>query len=186
MMDSAETRVPVEDDTPTAALVERAQNGDEYAYGALYQRTVPRIYALCLRMCGDADHAQELTQDVFVKAWSGLGRFRGASKFSTWLHRVAVNVVLEDRRTAARRRSREVLTDVWERYDKAVVTSMPGTRVDLERAIAKLPEGAREVLVLRDVQGYKYREVASMLGVAVGTVKAQVHRARKMVQETLA
>jgi RNA polymerase sigma factor (sigma-70 family) len=184
--DSADQQVPRdEEETAIASLIEQAQGGDERAYGDLYQKTVPRIYALCLRMCGDGQHAEELTQDVFVKAWSGLSRFRGDSRFSTWLHRVAVNVVLEDRRTMARRGKREVLTDSMERYDKAAVEAMPGTRVDLERAIASLPDGAREVLLLRDVQGYKYREVASMLGVAVGTVKAQVHRARKMVQQRL-
>lgn len=186
MKDSAEARVNEIDEVTTATLVERAQGGDERAYRTLYQRSVGRVHALCLRMCGDGDRAEELTQDVFVKAWSGLGRFRGESKFSTWLHRVAVNVVLEDRRTSARRKGREVLTDTYERYDRAAVSAMPGTRVDLERAIAQLPDGAKEVLVLRDVHGYKYREVATMLGLAVGTVKAQVHRARKMVQETLA
>ncbi len=186
-MDSAEKRGPSSiDGTGTEQLVERAQGGDERAYRTLYEQTMPRVYAVCLRMCGDAERAEELTQDVFVKAWMGLSRFRGDSRFSTWLHRVAVNVVLEDRRTAARRRGREVLTDDWDRYDRAVVTTMPGTKVDLERAIAELPEGAKQVLILRDVQGYKYREVAKMLDVAVGTVKAQVHRARKMVQAKLA
>lgn len=186
-MDSADIRVPRESrEIPMDTLIERAKDGDERAYAMLYERSVPRIYALCLRMCGDGQQAEELTQDVFVKAWSGLARFRGDSRFSTWLHRVAVNVVLEDRRTAARRGKREVLTDTWERYDRAAVEAMPGTRVDLERAIAELPDGAREVLLLRDVEGYKYREVASMLGVAVGTVKAQVHRARRMVQQRLA
>lgn len=170
----------------TPVLVREAKAGSEEAFEALYRRTSPRIYALCLRMCGDPDVATDLVQDVFVKAWQGIGRFRGDAKFSTWLHRVALNVVMQDRRSKARRGSREELTDEITRYDRAVTTAMPGTRVDLERAIATLPEGAREALVLRDVQGYKYREVAVMLGVAVGTVKAQVHRARRMVQEQLA
>jgi RNA polymerase sigma-70 factor (ECF subfamily) len=169
----------------TETLVERAQAGDGQAFEALYRRLVGRIYALCLRMSRDAQRAEELTQDVFVRAWERMGSFRGDSKFSTWLHRLAVNVVLQAGRSRGRRESREELVEDPGRYLRRVKEAMPGTRLDLERAIAELPEGAREVLVLRDIQGFKYQEIADMQGVALGTVKAQIHRARKMVRERL-
>jgi len=169
----------------TPALVERAQTGDSRAFEALYRRLVGRIYALCLRMSRDAQRAEELTQDVFVRAWERLGSFRGESKFTTWLHRLAVNVVLQEGRTKGRRESREELMGDPGEYLGRVKEEFPGTRMDLERAIASLPEGARKVLVLRDVYGYKYAEIAQMQGVALGTVKAQIHRARKMMREKL-
>jgi len=166
-------------------LVARAQAGDQRAFEALYRRTVDRIYALCLRMCANADEATELVQDAYVRAWQGLGSFRGDSMFTTWMHRLTVNLILQDRRTKGRRRAREVRHDDLERFGQVACTAMPGTRVDLERAIAGLPEKAREVLVLRDVQGYKYDEIAQMTGVSLGTVKAQIHRARGLVKEAL-
>jgi RNA polymerase sigma-70 factor (ECF subfamily) len=175
----------VDEDTSTEALVKRAQGGDARAFEALYRRLVGRIYALCLRMSRDAQRAEELTQDVFVRAWERMETFRGDSKFTTWLHRLAVNVVLQAGRTKGRRESREELVEEPGRYLRRVKEAMPGTRMDLERAIAELPEGAREVLVLRDIQGYKYQEIADMQKVALGTVKAQIHRARKMVREKL-
>lgn len=166
-------------------LVERAQRGDARAFEEVYRALVGRIYALCLRMSRDTQRAEELTQDVFVRAWERLGSFRGEAKFTTWLHRLAVNVVLQAGRTSSRRRAREDVTEDPGRYLKRAEASMPGTRVDLERAIAALPTGAREVLVLRDIYGYKYKEIAEMQGVALGTVKAQIHRARRMVREAL-
>ncbi|MFH1763975.1 MAG: sigma-70 family RNA polymerase sigma factor [Gemmatimonadota bacterium] len=169
----------------TGALVERAQTGDARAFEALYRRLVGRIYALCLRMARDAQRAEELTQDVFVRAWERLGSFRGESEFTTWLHRLAVNVVLQEGRAKGRRESREEsMADPGE-YLGRVREDFPGTRMDLERAIASLPEGARRVVVLRDVYGYKYDEIAKMQGVALGTVKAQIHRARKLMRERL-
>jgi RNA polymerase sigma-70 factor (ECF subfamily) len=169
----------------TVSLVKRAQSGDSGAFEALYRRLVGRIYALCLRMARDSQRAEELTQDVFVRAWERLGTFRGESKFTTWLHRLAVNVVLQEGRTKGRRESREELVDDPGKYLGRVKVEFPGTRMDLERAIASLPDGARRVLVLRDIYGYKYDEIAEMQGVALGTVKAQIHRARKMMREKL-
>lgn len=166
-------------------LVRRAQAGDTRAFEQVYRRTSDRIYAVCLRMCADADEAAELVQDVFVRAWQKLSLFRGESLFTTWLHRLAVNLILQDRRSKGRRRARERTDADLEQYGRAAVTAMPGTRVDLERAIAGLPAKAREVLVLRDVQGYKYDEIAQMTGVSLGTVKAQIHRARGLVKEAL-
>jgi RNA polymerase sigma-70 factor (ECF subfamily) len=136
-------------------------------------------------MTGDPQHADTLTQDVFVRAWEKLSGFRGESRFSTWLHRLTINVVLQDRRSRGRRQAREHTVENLEQYATAVTRAMPGTRVDLERAIACLPPGAREVLVLRDVQGFKYREIAELKDVSLGTVKAQIHRARRLVQEAL-
>ena len=167
------------------ALVARAQQGDARAFEAVYHRTTDRVYAVCLRMCGSAEEAAERVQDTYVRAWERLGSFRGESLFSTWLHRLAVNMVLESRRSLGRRRARELSEPEMERFAHAAVAAMPGTRVDLERAIAALPEKAREVLVLRDVEGFKYEEIARMTGVTLGTVKAQIHRARGLVKEAL-
>jgi len=174
-----------DEEVTTEALVGRAQQGDPDAYEAVYRRLSGRIYGLCLRMTADAQQAEELTQDAFVRAWEKLGSFRGDSQFSTWLHRLTVNLVLQTRRSAGRRASREEPLPEDDRYMGRVAEAFPGTRIDLERAIAGLPEGARQVLVLRDVQGYKYREVAELVGVTVGTVKAQIHRARKLLREAL-
>ena len=167
------------------ALVRSAQEGDARAFEAVYRQTSDRVFALCLRMSGDSDRAVELVQDVFVRVWERLGSFRGDSLFTTWLHRLTVNVVLQDRRSRARREAREVGTADLERFGRTARRAMPGTRVDLERAIAALPTKARQVLVLRDVQGYKYDEIAQMTGVSLGTVKAQIHRARGLVKEAL-
>lgn len=180
-----ETTVSSDDTVSMDELVARAQEGDAGAFEELYRCTADRVYALCLRMAGDAQRAEELVQDVFVRAWEKLGTFRGDARFTTWLHRLTVNRVLEERRSRGRRRSREITAPDLEIYGRAAVRAMPGTRVDLERIIAGLPERAREVLVLRDVQGYKYREIADMTGVSLGTVKAQIHRARGLVKEAL-
>jgi len=166
-------------------LVDRAKLGDVRAFESLYGRTADRIYALCLRMSGSADDASDLVQDVYVRAWERLASFRGDSLFTTWLHRLAVNVTIEKQRSAARRLAREIPGQDLDRFGRAAVQAMPGTRVDLEREIASLPTKARQVLVLRDVQGYKYEEIARMTGVSLGTVKAQIHRARGLVKESL-
>ncbi len=185
---AAVKRIDVEADDPIDLIdqmVRRAQSGDSDAFEGVYRAHVGRIHALCLRMSGDAQHAESLTQDVFVRAWEKLASFRGESRFSTWLHRLAINVILQDRRSRGRRQAREHSVEDLEQYATAVTQSMPGTKVDLERAIAGLPTGAREVLVLRDIQGFKYREIADLRGVSLGTVKAQIHRARNLVQEAL-
>lgn len=170
---------------PIEALVARARDGDAGAFEAVYRRLSGRVYALCLRMSGDAERAEELTQDVFVRAWERLDSFRGESLFSTWLHRLAVNLVLQARRSEGRREAKEFTAPDLELYGAEAVRAMPGTRVDLERAIAALPDGAREMLVLRDIEGYRYQEMAELKGVAIGTVKAQIHRARKLLREAL-
>jgi RNA polymerase sigma-70 factor (ECF subfamily) len=165
--------------------VRLAQQGDVAAFERLYRENVDRIYALCLRMCGDSGRAQELAQDVFVRAWEKLGSFEGKSAFSTWLHRLAVNVVLGSRRAEAIRIGRVFGTDDLEAYETPTRPADPGHAMDLERAIAALPSGARAVFVLHDVEGYKHEEIAELHGIAVGTCKAQLHRARRLLREAL-
>lgn len=166
-------------------LVRRAQRGDREAFDQLYTQSVGRVYALCRRMADDAREAEELTQDVFVCAWQRLGSFRAESAFSTWIYRVAVNVILEARRAAGRRAARIEFTDAPERVESAARDPSPDDRMDLETAIASLPAGARLVLLLHDVEGYKHEEIAELTRTAVGTVKAQLHRARKLMRERL-
>ena len=167
-------------------LVGRAREGDRAAFERLYRDSVGRVYALCLRMSGDAARAEELTQDVFVKAWRKLGSFRGDSAFSSWLHRIAVNVVYQEGRTEKRRRARIIPAEEAAAVDAPGVPVSPGARVDLERAIGGLPPGARSAFVLHDIEGYTHKEIAEMVGSAEGTVKAQLHRARKLLREALA
>lgn len=167
------------------ALVRRAQKGDVDAFEELYRANVGRAYALCLRMTGEAGLAEELAQEVFVRTWEKLHTFRGESAFTTWLHRLTVNVVLGAQRKEARHRSRIIVTDDLTAFEKKGATPSPGLRIDMERAIASLPEGARQVFVLHDIEGYKHREIAEQMGTATGTCKAQLHRARKLLRAAL-
>lgn len=169
----------------TASAVARAQSGDVAAFELLYRSHVGRVYAVCLRMTANPALAEELTQDAFVRAWQKLDSFRGDSAFGTWLHRLAVNVVLGERRSRSRRTARVTTVDDLTAVESSGTGTDPGMRVDLDAAIAQLPEGARTVFVLHDVEGYRHHEVAEMVGVAVGTSKAQLHRARKLLREVL-
>lgn len=165
-----------------------AKNGDRRAFERLYRTHVDRVFSICCRMVGDRAKAEELTQDVFVRCWDKLGSFRGDAAFSTWLHRLAVNVVLNDREAEGRRRNRH--DDAIEDMD-AISSSdvrplpVPGLSLDLEAAIAALPAGARKVFVLHDVEGYTHEEIGSMLGVTTGGCKAQLHRARMLLRRML-
>jgi RNA polymerase sigma-70 factor (ECF subfamily) len=159
--------------------------GDTDAFGRLYRAHVGRVYAVCLRLEGDAARAEELTQDVFVRAWEALPGFRGESAFGTWLHRLAVNVVLGDRRAAWRRDRRVVAVEEPEALERPRELD-PGLALDLEDAIASLPPGARAVFVLHDMEGYQHAEIAAMTGIAEGTSKAQLFRARRLLRERLA
>jgi len=164
--------------------VARAAAGDRRAFERLYRAHADRIFSLCARMCGDRTVAEELTQDVFVRAWEKLALFRGDSAFGTWLHRLAVNVILNARKGDGRRRSR-----VDESIDD--LETLPhspahvGERMDLQAAIAGLPPGARRVFVLHDVQGYRHEDIAELLGMTSGGSKAQLHRARMLLREAL-
>ena len=164
--------------------IQRAQAGDATAFRALYDTHVGRVYALCLRLAGDRQQAEEHVQDVFVRAWERLGSFRGESAFSTWLHRLAVNEVLQARRAAGRRSARVELADDGGASREAGQRPAPPAS-DLGQAIARLPEGARTVFVLHDVEGYQHDEIAQMTGIAVGTSKAQLFRARRLLREAL-
>jgi RNA polymerase sigma-70 factor (ECF subfamily) len=168
--------------------VQLAAKGDRRAFERLYRANTDRVYSLCVRMVGDRGRAEELTQDVFVRAWQKLDSFRGDSAFSTWLHRLAVNLVLNDRKAAKRQDGR--LDHGIEDIDSLPATrtredNSPGLSMDLEKAIAKLPPGARKVFVLHDVQGYTHEEIAGFLGVTSGGCKAQLHRARMLLREAL-
>ncbi len=168
-----------------SGLVGRAAAGDVEAFEELYRVNVGRVYALCLRMAGDPTLAEELAQEAFVRAWQKLGSFRGASAFSTWLHRVTVNVVLGHRRSTARRETRVSAVGDNLPRDVAVREARTAESIDLERAISSLPDGARTVFVLHDVEGFRHREISRLMGIAVGTSKAQLHRARKLLRKAL-
>jgi RNA polymerase sigma-70 factor (ECF subfamily) len=167
--------------------VEAARAGDSIAFEKLYRTHCDRIYALCWRLCGgDAALAEDLVQESFVRAWTKLQQFRGEARFGTWLHRLAVNVTLSDRRIRVRRVQREQPFEAAvERTAIGERDSPQGLRSDLEQAISALPERARTVLVLFDVEGYRHQEIAEITGMAVGSSKAQLHRARKLVREAL-
>lgn len=166
-------------------LVLRAIRRDPGAFEALYRVHHRWVYGLMLRLSCDPVRADELTQDVFVRAWRGLGQFRGTAAFGTWLRAIAVRVHLNARRSDRRAEAREVGTGEIDRYAFAAKRAMPETQVDLERGLAALPKRAREVLVLHDVYGYRHAEVAELLGIEPGTSKAQLHRARKLLREIL-
>jgi len=168
-----------------AQVAALAAAGDRRAFERLYRAHVDRVYALCARLAGDRVLAEELTQDVFVRAWEKLALFKGESAFGTWLHRLAVNVALNHLKTDGRHRRRTV--------DDAddVVAALPGRPLapgdlmDLEHAVAKLPPGARTVFVLHDVEGYRHEEIAERLGITSGGSKAQLHRARLLLRQSL-
>jgi RNA polymerase sigma-70 factor, ECF subfamily len=163
--------------------VARAAAGDARAFEALYRTHLPRVHSLVRRMTAGRD-ADELTQDVFVRLWQKLGTFRGDSSFTTWLHRLAVNVVIERFRTDQVRRGRMIDgEDIFEMLPGPAQTRDLG--MDFEAALEKLPDGAREIFVLHDVEGYKHHEIATLLEISAGTSKAQLHRARMMLRKHL-
>jgi RNA polymerase sigma-70 factor, ECF subfamily len=175
-----------EDKAAALERIRRAQTGDIDAFELLYREHSPRIYALCLRLkTGDKSDATELLQDVFIKAWRRLDTFRGDSAFVSWLHRLAVNTMLENARSDQRRTARVLPMEDTSRLAGAARSSGVESRMDMESAIASLPKGARLAFVLHDVEGYQHQEIAEQLSVTVGTVKAQLHRARRLLRERL-
>ena len=167
-------------------LVESAARGSTEAFESLYRRHAGKVHGLCLRMTGHRETAEDCVQEAFVQAWRHLPRFEARSSFGTWLHRIAVNAVLAQ----ARRRQERVGTEAS--IEDELAGSLAdggsgdtGAEIDVEAAIASLPPGARHVLVLAGVYGYSHEETASMLGVAVGTCKAQLHRARQLLGQRL-
>jgi RNA polymerase sigma-70 factor, ECF subfamily len=167
-----------------SGLVRRAAGGDVRAFETLYRRHAGRVHGAVWRLSGmNEARAEELTQEAFVRAWQKLGSFRFESAFSTWLHRLAVNVALMDLR--ARDPEEAVESEVIEAASDPVTPFCAGERADLEDAVAKLPPRARAVLVLHDVEGWKHEEIGRELGMAVGTSKAQLHRARGLLRRML-
>jgi RNA polymerase sigma-70 factor (ECF subfamily) len=165
--------------------IERAQCGDVDAFEAVYRGHVGAIRALCLRMCGDADEARELVQDVFVRAWERLPGFRGQSALGTWLHRLAVNVVLERWRTTKREALRMIDDPEGVALDSQSVRGDVDVAIDIDAAAARLPAGARTVFVLHDIEGYSHDEIAAMTGIAAGTSRTQLFRARRSLARML-
>ncbi|HYX73879.1 MAG TPA: RNA polymerase sigma factor [Steroidobacteraceae bacterium] len=172
-----ETRVDWE-----SALVQRARGGDQRAFERLYREHAGRVYGLCLRMTRDAQLAEDCTQDTFINAWRALGKFETRSSLSTWLHRIAVNVTLAKRRKSG---PVEPLPEEEEGSAAEWALETPVEVQELESAIGALPEGARDALVLHALYGYSHGEAAEMLGIAEGTCKAQLHRARRLLRERL-
>ena len=197
---------PVGNDRPATPeeVIHRARSGDRGAFEELYRDHVGRVYALCLRLTGDPMRAEEATQDAFVRAWRKLNLFRGESSFGSWLYRLTTNVVFMEHRSRKRRESRLTAVPDFEQAEApsgAAGGSLSGdaarfnparqappaayAAIDLERAVARLPEQARQVFVLHDVEGYRHAEIAHLLGMAVGTSKSQLHRARRALQAFL-
>lgn len=176
---------PVEDDDH--ALVRAAARGDMGAFEALYRRHVRRVFGVVWRICGGQEaRAEDLTQEAFVRAWQALPKFRFESAFSTWLHRLAVNTALMELRARSGGEGRETDDSALEHHSGGDSAGhRTALSMDLERAIATLPPRARAVLVLHDVEGWKHEEIAAELGMAVGSSKAQLHRARGLLRVRL-
>jgi RNA polymerase sigma-70 factor (ECF subfamily) len=165
-------------------VVRRAQQGDVEAFERLYRAHSAAIYALCRRMVGTEGEALDLVQDIFVRAWERFTTFRSQSSLATWLHRLGVNVVLGQLRSAKREASRFVDGDDT-RFGGRSPAGQVDARIDLESALARLPGGARAVFVLHDIEGYSHEEIARMTGIASGTARAQLWRARRALLRLL-
>lgn len=165
------------------AWILKAQRSDARAFEALYRLHVDKIYGLCLRMTGNVSEAEDCTQEAFIQAWMKMAKFRGDSAFATWLHRIAVNAVLGRIRKSKREQDRiQAVSNV---EPARVATGDTGELRDLAKAVDRLPERARHVFILNAVYGYSHAEAAGMLGIAAGTSKAQLHRARRLLMQQL-
>ena len=167
-------------DTEDVAL---AVAGDTRAFERLYRKHATRIHTLCRRMVGP-ELAEDVMQDVFVRAWQKLDLFRGDAAFGTWLYRLAINVCLARREKAGKRRERFRQDEIALERARSP-RQQTDHRMDLEEAIQTLPPRAKEVFVLYDVEGYKHREIGEMLGISAGTSKSQLHEARMALRERL-
>jgi RNA polymerase sigma-70 factor (ECF subfamily) len=168
-------------DSVDAAL---AGAGDTVAYERLYRRHSGRIYGLAVRMMG-IDEAEECTQEIFIRAWEKLGSFRGDAAFGTWLYRLGVNTILTLRAKRTRRQDRVLLVEDDVLEAAPARPGSEGTGMDIEKAMQRIPAGARDVFVLHDVEGFKHEEIASMLSINIGTSKSQLHRARMLLRRHL-
>jgi RNA polymerase sigma-70 factor (ECF subfamily) len=178
--------------TSEAEAIERAKQGDAEAFALLYGLHKRRVYSLCLRMTANSAKAEDLTQEAFLQLFRKIGTFRGESAFSTWLHRMAVNVVLMQ----LRKKSlsvvplEETLESEEETPRKELGAQDPflsGSidRLRLQRAVEALPPGYRKIFVLHDVEGYEHNEIATMVGCSIGNSKSQLHKARMKLREAL-
>jgi len=164
-------------------LIAEAQSGDQAAFEEIYRIHVGRVYAICLRILADRSRADEVAQQVFVRAWIKLSSFRGESSFASWLYRLSINMIL-DELNSSKRESSYVM-------DNDDIVSIPrmeiarNLKLDLEKAISFLPKQARAVFVLHDIEGWKHDEIAGAMGLAIGTCKAQLSRARRILREVL-
>jgi len=166
-----------------ADWIAQAQRADARAFESLYRLHIDKVYGLCLRMTGNVSEAEDCAQEAFIQAWSKLDKFRGDSAFSTWIHRIAVNAVLGRMRKSKREHDR--IQIAAETGPSPVAMGDGGELRDLSEAVDRLPEGARHVFVLNAVYGYSHEESSNMLGIAVGTSKAQLHRARRLLSQQL-
>jgi RNA polymerase sigma-70 factor (ECF subfamily) len=171
---------PADDEASDVAL---ACEGDRDAFERLYRLHVARIYGLARRM-GGLERVDDLTQNVFVHAWVKLRTFRGESRFGTWLYRLAVNIIVEELRRPGNR-------TLWQDADEDVMRNLSvapadnESSLDLAAAVERLPEGARRVFLLHDVEGYVHREIGKLVGITPGTSKGQLHRARMILRRYL-
>jgi RNA polymerase sigma-70 factor (ECF subfamily) len=176
-----------------AEAIERAKLGDAEAFEFLYHLHKRRVYSLCLRMTGNIASAEDLTQEAFLQLFRKIGTFRGESAFSTWLHRMAVNVVLMQLRKKGL--PLVPIEDTAEGEEEGTVRKEPGApderltgsidRLQLERAVDELPPGYRTIFVLHDVEGYEHNEIAELVGCSIGNSKSQLHKARLKMRELL-
>jgi len=170
-----------------SALVAAARKGDMKAFERLYRLHSGKVMGLCLRMTRRRDVAEDCVQQTFIRAWRNLAAFEGRSAFGTWLHRIAVNEVLTFQRNHGTRAESdgEAVEDAQDAPVESPREYDSGEVMDVERALATLPPGSRHVVVLQTVYGYSHEEVADMLGIAVGTCKAQLHRGRRLLRERM-
>ena len=166
-----------------AVWIRRAKKSDSRAFERLYRMHIDRVYGLCLRMTGNVAEAEDCAQEAFIQAWNKLSKFRGESAFATWLHRIAVNAVLGRMRKSKREQDRIQIAAEISPGPASIGDS--GNLRDLSDAVDRLPEGARHVFILSGIYGYSHEEASNMLGIAVGTSKAQLHRARRLLSQQL-
>ena len=176
---------PCSSDENILELAARALSGDQSAFEKIYREHVGHVYGICLRMLSSESRAEELTQQIFVRAWIRLNSFRGDSRFSSWLYRLSVNTVLDELQSSKAESSKLLHSTDPQNASEPTVIPLPEMYIDLERAVALLPKQARIVLVMHDIEGFKHEEIADVLGVTVGTTKAQLFRARKLLREAL-
>ena len=166
-------------------LIAQAKSGNKDAFEDIYRIHVGRVYGVCLRILGDRSRAEDVTQQVFIRSWVKLASFRGESSFGSWIHRIAVNVALNELKTSVSMQNRNLFLDDIKTESAYQGSHSQETQIDLENAIAALPPGARAVFVLHEIEGFNHEDIAKKLDLAIGTCKAQLSRARKLLREAL-